>query len=105
MVDLGTGDGRFVLLAARRDPTTLAIGIDADAASMLEASRRAARAPKKGGLANALFVVSAVEAIPEELAEIADDIRIAFPWGSLLRGVVGADDHVLAGIASFAKPG
>ncbi len=28
-----------------------------------------------------------------------------FPWGSLLRGVLGHDDAVLAGIASLLAPG
>ena len=93
------------MTAARRDPNRLVIGIDADAASMRHASRKASRSPKKGGLPNALFVVSAVEALPEELTAIADDVRIAFPWGSLLRGVVGRDAAVLAAIAAIAKPG
>ena len=91
--------------AALREPTTLAIGVDADAASMRETSRRVARAAKRGGLPNALFVVAAVEALPDELHAIADEVRVTFPWGSLLRGVVGADATVLAGIARVAKPG
>jgi 16S rRNA (adenine(1408)-N(1))-methyltransferase len=94
-----------VLSAARREPTTLAIGVDADAASLRDASRKAARTAKKGGLPNALFVVAAVEALPGELVAIADEVRIAFPWSSLLRGVLGADGDVLAGIARTAKPG
>jgi 16S rRNA (adenine(1408)-N(1))-methyltransferase len=81
------------------------IGVDADAASMRETSRKAARAAKKGGLRNAMFVVATVEALPDELHAIADEVRVTFPWGSLLRGVVGADPAVLAGIALVAKPG
>jgi 16S rRNA (adenine(1408)-N(1))-methyltransferase len=81
------------------------VGVDADAASMRETSRKAARAPKKGGLPNAMFVVASVEALPDELHAIADEVRVTFPWGSLLRGVVGADPVVLAGIALVAKPG
>jgi 16S rRNA (adenine(1408)-N(1))-methyltransferase len=30
-------------------------------------------------------------------------VRITLPWGSLLRGVLGADEAVLAGIARVAK--
>jgi 16S rRNA (adenine(1408)-N(1))-methyltransferase len=52
-----------------------------------------------------LFVAAAVEAIPDELEAIADEVRITFPWGSLLRGVVGADEAIVAGIARVAKPG
>jgi 16S rRNA (adenine(1408)-N(1))-methyltransferase len=94
-----------VLRVARREPTTLAIGVDADAASMRDASRSASRAPNKGGLPNAMFVVSAVENLPDELVAIADDVRITFPWGSLLRGLLGDDAPVLAGIARIASPG
>jgi 16S rRNA (adenine(1408)-N(1))-methyltransferase len=93
-----------VLRAARRDPATLAIGVHADAASLREVSRRAARAPRRGGLPNTVFVVAAVETLPDELSSIADDVLISFPWGSLLRGVLGADGAVLAGIARVVKP-
>jgi 16S rRNA (adenine(1408)-N(1))-methyltransferase len=105
VVDLGTGDGRAVLRAARRDPRTLVIGIDADAASMRRASRAAARPIRTGGLPNALFVVAAVESVPDDLEAMADEVRVAFPWGSLLRGVLGRDDQALGGIARVAKPG
>ena len=101
MVDLGTGDGRFVLHAARADPRALVIGIDADASSMLEASRRAERGP----VPNALFVVAAVESLPRELHGVADEVRIHFPWGSLLRGIVDADRTVLSGIAGLCAHG
>jgi 16S rRNA (adenine(1408)-N(1))-methyltransferase len=32
-------------------------------------------------------------------------LTINFPWASLLRGVLGRDDAVLAGIAQLAAPG
>jgi len=35
----------------------------------------------------------------------ADTLTINFPWGSLLRGVLGHDDAVLAGIARLLAPG
>ena len=105
MVDLGTGDGRSVLHVARLQPDSLVIGVDADAASMREASRRAARPPGKGGFPNAMFIVSSVSSMPTELDAVADEVRISFPWGSLLRGVLGRDAGVLAGIAHIAKVG
>jgi 16S rRNA (adenine(1408)-N(1))-methyltransferase len=104
-VDLGTGDGRAVLARARAEPSTLVIGIDANAASMIESSRRAARSARKGGSPNALFVVAAAEAPPPELACLANDLTITLPWGSLLDGVLGRDDRVAAGIASLVAPG
>jgi 16S rRNA (adenine(1408)-N(1))-methyltransferase len=60
-LDLGTGDGRHVLALARARPDTLVIGVDANAAGMAEASRRAAR---RGTLPNALFAVAAAEHPP-----------------------------------------
>ena len=70
---------------------------------MAEASRRASRR----GPANALFVVAAAERIPPELAGIADELMILFPWGSLLRGVLALDDAAAAadGFASLLAPG
>jgi 16S rRNA (adenine(1408)-N(1))-methyltransferase len=60
-IDLGTGDGRFVLAEAAARPDTLVIGLDADPAGMAEASRRAAR---RNALPNALFAVAAAEHPP-----------------------------------------
>ena len=71
---------------------------------MAEASRRAARAPGRGGLPNALFVVAAAERLPAELRGVADELTIAFPWGSLLRGVLALDEEAAAGIASLLAP-
>jgi 16S rRNA (adenine(1408)-N(1))-methyltransferase len=105
IVDLGTGDGRAALTLAETEPRTLVIGIDADATSMAEASRRAARPSAKGGRPNLLFVAAAAETPPPELAGLADEIRILFPWGSLLRGVLGADERVARGIAGLARTG
>jgi len=102
-IDIGTGDGRSALAAAAADPRTLVIGLDADAASMAEASRRAARAATKRGLTNALFLVAAAEAPPPELANLADRITIHFPWGSLLRGCLGLAPAAAAGIAVLAN--
>jgi 16S rRNA (adenine(1408)-N(1))-methyltransferase len=60
-VDLGTGDGRGVLAAAAEHPDTLVVGIDANAAAMATASRKAAR---RDALPNALFVVAAAQHPP-----------------------------------------
>jgi 16S rRNA (adenine(1408)-N(1))-methyltransferase len=104
-IDVGTGDGRAVLAAAAREPTTLALGIDANAAAMAEASRRAGRPARRGGLPNAGFVLAAAESLPPTLAEVAQLVTVQFPWGSLLRGVVGREDDVAAGIAGLVAPG
>ena len=104
-IDVGTGDGRAVLAAAVREPATLVLGLDASAAAMAEASRRAARPARKGGLENARFVVAAAEAPPSALAGVADHVTVLFPWGSLLRGVAGRDAAVARGIAGLVRPG
>ncbi len=101
-LDLGTGDGRAVLAAAAERPDTLVIGVDASAPAMAEASRRAAR---RRALPNALFVVAAAEQPPAPLHGRVDSMTINFPWGSLLRGLLGHDDDVLAGVAKLLAPG
>jgi 16S rRNA (adenine(1408)-N(1))-methyltransferase len=103
-IDAGTGDGRAVLAAAAGEPATLVLGLDASAAGMIEASRRAARSDPKGGLPNAGFVVAAAESPPAELTGLADLVTVRFPWGSLLRGVVGRDATVAQGVAALVKP-
>jgi 16S rRNA (adenine(1408)-N(1))-methyltransferase len=103
VIDLGTGDGRAVLTAAAAEPGTLVVGLDADAARMADASWRAARPIRKGGLPNALFVVAAAEAPPAGLCARVHRVTILFPWGSLLRGVLGLDDQVAAGLASLVR--
>ena len=72
---------------------------------MAHSSRRSARAPHRGGLTNALFVVAAAEHPPVELAGMVDELTITFPWGSLLRGALALDDAAAAGIAALLRRG
>jgi 16S rRNA (adenine(1408)-N(1))-methyltransferase len=104
-IDVGTGDGRAVLEAAAREPTTLVLGIDANAASMAESSRRAARSARRGGFPNAAFAVAPAEAMPAVLAGISALVTVRFPWGSLLRGCLGGDPAVATGIGGLAAQG
>ena len=104
-IDVGTGDGRAVLATAAAEPATLAIGLDADAASMAESSRRAARSPRRGGHPNALFLVAAAADLPVELAGLATRVTVVMPWGSLLRGCLGDDARVAAGLAGLLAAG
>ena len=103
-MDLGTGDGRAVLARAAAEPAALVIGVDAAAASMADASRRADRR----GPSNALFVAAGVETLAgSPLAGHADLVTVQFPWGSLLRGILGLDGAgaALCGIAAVTRPG
>ena len=93
-----------MLATAAEQPDALVIGVDANADSMIEASRRAARPAQKGGLPNARFVVAAAEALPAELSGCADAVTVHFPWGSLLRGLLDVDPTVVAGIARVTRP-
>ncbi len=104
VVDLGTGDGRAVIVEAAADPGALVVGIDADARAMAELSRKAAAAPAKGGHANAVFIASGVELLPVELDGIADRVTVRFPWGSLLRGAIGLDPGVSQSIGRLVDP-
>jgi 16S rRNA (adenine(1408)-N(1))-methyltransferase len=94
-----------VLAAAAAEADRLVVGVDASAAAMAAASRRAARRPERGGLPNALFVVAAAEALPPELDGLADRVTVHFPWGSLLRGLLAADPQVMAGLVRVMRPG
>lgn len=105
MIDIGTGDGRFVSAAAQANPNKFYIGIDANAKPLEKISMKATRKPSKGGLPNVLFVQAAVENLPAELDASADEIHIHFPWGSLLRAVLVGDEDVLRALRRIAAPG
>lgn len=104
VIDIGTGDGRFVYRAARENPRKFYIGVDANARALEAISMKATRKPKKGGAPNALFVQAAVEDLPEEFDGTADEIHIHFPWGSLLRAVVLGDEGVLCVLGRICAP-
>jgi 16S rRNA (adenine(1408)-N(1))-methyltransferase len=105
IVDLGTGNGRAIMARATADPLAWVIGMDANAAGMAEASRRAARHRVDRGVDNAIFLVESAEALPGPLAGVASLVTITMPWGSLLRGVLGLDAVALRGAASIVAPG
>jgi 16S rRNA (adenine(1408)-N(1))-methyltransferase len=104
IVDIGTGDGRFVYRSAEKNPNKFFIGIDANAAPLEKISMKATRKPSKGGLPNVLFIQAAVEDLPEELNESADEIHIHFPWGSLLAAVALGDAKILASLRRISAP-
>lgn len=87
VVDVGTGDGGYVLRTAKLRPEALFIGVDANADALREASARALKKPSRGGLRNVLFGRLALEEMPGALEGIADELTVLFPWGTLLRAV------------------
>ncbi len=50
-------------------------------------------------------MVASAEALPEELTGWADEVRIQFPWGSLLTAVVRPEAEILLGVARLLRPG
>jgi 16S rRNA (adenine(1408)-N(1))-methyltransferase len=105
IVDIGTGDGRFVYQCAKENPARFYIGIDANAKPLAKVSMRATRKPAKGGAPNVLFVQAPVEDLPSELDRVADEIHIHFPWGSLLRAVAIGEPRVLQGLRRILVDG
>jgi len=96
-LDIGTGDGRFVLHAAKVHPEVFVIGVDASRENLRSTSQKAP--------ANALFIIANALALPVELNALADQVTINFPWGSLLTGLLNAEPALLNGMLAVARPG
>ena len=78
-----------------------AIAIDASADALTSGAWRA----KRACLANVAFLVEAVERLSPELACIADEVTIHFPWGSLLHGLIDGSSAIVGPIARLMKDG
>ena len=105
VVDVGAGDGRWAYESAKDNANTVYIAIDPDANNLAEYAYRASRKAARGGVDNVAFVVAPVEALPGELDGVADVVRVNFPWGSLLRGLLEADEETLTALKRIAKRG
>lgn len=105
VLDIGTGDGRFVYTAALRNPNKFFIGIDANPRPLEKISEKIHRKPSKGGLPNVLFLQSSVEDLPAELDGVADEVHVHFPWGSLLGAVATGDKTVLCNLRRVCSAG
>src|SRR5919202_3592006 len=97
LIDLGTGDGRYVRSAAQACPECFVIGLDACRENLRAASRSAP--------SNALFVIANALDLPWELRGLAGHITINFPWGSLLGALVNAEPTLFDGLRMLALPG
>jgi 16S rRNA (adenine(1408)-N(1))-methyltransferase len=104
VVDAGTGDAHFAyhLASERRD--WLVVGLDALDEPMGEVAYRAARKPARGGRENLVLLRASLEALPQELHDIADEVHVLLPWGVLLEGIVRAQADVIGGVAALARP-
>jgi 16S rRNA (adenine(1408)-N(1))-methyltransferase len=104
VIDIGTGDGRFVYQSARRNPEKFYIGIDPNPRPLAKVSEKIHRRPEKGGLKNVLFIQAAIEDLPFELDGVADEVHVHFPWGSLLRAVAVGEESALISIRRMCAP-
>jgi 16S rRNA (adenine(1408)-N(1))-methyltransferase len=104
VIDVGTGDGRFVYQCARQNPGKFYIGIDANPRPLEKVSEKIHRKPDKGGLPNVLFIQAAIEDLPSELDGVADEVHVHFPWGSLLRVVATGDETGLRNLRRICAP-
>ena len=98
LIDIGTGDGRYVLHVARTSPNWFVIGVDACRENLRNASRKAPP--------NALYLIANALALPKkELDAVASKVTINFPWGTLLRGLLDAEPMLAEGLLAIARPG
>ena len=97
LIDVGTGDGRYVLHVARTNPTWLSIGVDACRENLRRVSRKAPP--------NALYVIANALALPGDLGGMASKVTINFPWGSLLTALLDGEPMLLEGLLAISRPG
>lgn len=100
IIDLGTGDGRFVYENASLKPDTLFIGIDPSQTQLKEYSKKS----QKKKLTNVLFAVGSLEIIPEGLNNVADTVYIILPWGTLLQNIVKPNIETVKTLKNLLKP-
>lgn len=105
VIDIGTGDGRFVYQSARQNPRKFYIGIDPNVRPLEKISEKIYRKPSKGGAPNVLFIQAAIEDLPPELDGVADELHVHFPWGSLLRAVATGEVSMLQNLRRICAPG
>lgn len=91
ILDMGTGDGRFVYKNALEKKNNFWIGMDPSEKQLTIYSKKAVRK----NLENVIFVVGSVENIPRELEYSCQKINIVFPWGTLLQKTVLAEKNFL----------
>lgn len=99
IVDLGTGDGRFVFRQASENPNNFYIGIDPSEKQLETYSKEV----NKKRLTNVIFVLGSLEIFPKEIINIADCMYINLPWGSLLEGIVNPTKQSVETISNVLK--
>jgi 16S rRNA (adenine(1408)-N(1))-methyltransferase len=95
VLDLGTGDGRYVHFLAENNPGWFVIGVDSCRENLREHSR--------AKLPNMLFVAAGAQDLPRELNGLVSHISINFPWGSLLESLLIGDSRLMRGLESISR--
>ncbi|MFL6130986.1 MAG: methyltransferase domain-containing protein [Mycobacteriales bacterium] len=101
LVDVGCGDGRHTLRWAEREPAALVVGVDAETTRL----DRALTGARRRRLHRLLFVTWSMDEPLPALAGRCAEIAVVMPWGSLLDGILGADDTVLRSVLGLGAPG
>jgi ubiquinone/menaquinone biosynthesis C-methylase UbiE len=96
-LDLGTGDGTFVVRMARKNASLGVVGID----TCLDHLRGSARNYPD----NARFVQSDARALPSEFESRFASLSINFPYGNLLESIRDANPELLKEIHRVSQPG
>ncbi len=104
-MDIGTGDGRFVYQMAQKNPDKFYIGIDPAQEPLRKISEKIYRNEKHGGVKNAMFIKASVENLPDELLDVADEVHVHFPWGSLLGAMLSGEAKALGQLRKICKEG
>ena len=96
LLDLGTGDGRYVHTLAEEHADWFFIGVDSCRENLREHSQAKLR--------NMLFVIASAQDLPKELNGLISHITINFPWGSLLEGLLTGDSGLMRGLETISRP-
>src|ERR1044071_9229725 len=94
VLDLGTGDGRYVRTLAYKHPDWFMIGVDSCRENLREHSQTK--------LQNMLFVIASAQPLPMELNGLVSHITVNFPWGSLLESLLIGDSNLLRRLGSIS---
>lgn len=100
-IDLGTGDGKFLLKKALENKNILYIGIEPAEKQLIESSKKA----NKNRLDNLIFVIGSIEVLPKEICNIADVVYINLPWGTLLEKVIKPSEDSVLILSNLLKKG
>lgn len=99
ILDIGTGDGKFVYKNAIKNKNNLYIGLDPAEKQIQIYSKKANRRRLK----NALYILGSLENLPEELYSTVDKIFVNLPWGTLLEKIVKSNEIYTKELSKILK--